>query len=380
MREVAIKESAGTITPAVHLEFIQNQAGLPEERGLAEIEAYHRALFLHHHARELELCQQQAKIHQDRVAHLEGQLKDACGKLSALEKIVPVTANGEPDVKPSAPWNWWDGTMFVAAALGILCLMTFGVLNISFNLLESGLITFIESPVRSYFWAALLPIGALGVKVGWDSVQSERARNRYLAFCLCAGVLGVLVWLAAYSAVYPTLSKTTTEHLQSLSVFDQPGTQSAGFLQGTTAGGAKVVDAIIVAAQAIAEIFLSAALGIYMTVIYARHRPVRLAQNPLFMQLDDERRSLEANVEKERMALAEAKGSQSKLENQLSALVAFARSLYQKESALRRDQGQQQRILLDQISEQLRHQLNTLENGNGDRNGTLPLASQGGRK
>lgn len=378
MRDVATKESAGTITPAVHLEFIQNQAGLPEERGLAEIEAYHRALFLHHHAREMELCQQQAKIHQDRLSHLDGQLKETCAKLTTLEKIIPVTANGEPDIKPTAPWNAWDMTMFISAALGILCLMTFGVLNISFNLLESGLITFIESPVRSYFWAALLPIGALGVKVGWDSVQSERARNRYLAFCLGAGVLGVLIWLAAYSAVYPTLSKSTTEHLQSLSVFDQPSANT-GFLQSTTAGGVKVIDAIIVSSQAIAEIFLSAALGIYMTVLYGRHRPVRLAQNPLFTQLDQERHSLEGNVERERMALAEARGSQSKLENQLSALVAYARSLYQKESALRRDQGQQQRVLLDQISQQLRTQLNTLENGNGHtHNGQL--ASPGGRQ
>jgi len=375
MKQIAMIENGGTIAPAVHLEFIQNQAGLPEERGLAEIEAYHRALFLHHHARELELYQQQARIHQDRLTHLEGELKDACTKLTAIEKLVPVNANGEPDIKPTAPWNVWDRVMFVVAGLGAVCLLVFGILNISFNLLESGLITFVENPLRTYFWAALLPIGALGVKVGWDSVRSQRARDFYMAFCLVAGLAGVLVWLAAYSAVYPTLSKTTSEHLQSLSVFDQPGA-SKSFLQGTTAGGAKILDAIIVGAQAIAEIFLSAALGIYMTVIYNRHRPVRLAGNPLFTQLNEERKSLEQSVEKERLALGEARGNQSRLENQLNALVAFARSLFQKEAALRRDHGEQQRMLLDQISEQLRSQLKTLENGGAsDRNGSIPLAT-----
>jgi hypothetical protein len=374
MKQIAMKESSGTIAPAVHLEFIQNQAGLPEERGLAEIESYHRALFLHHHARELELYQQQGRIHQDRLVHLEGELKDTCAKLSAIEKLIPVSANGEPDIKPTAPWNFWDRSMFVVAGLGVLCLLVFGILNISFNLLESGLITFVENPLRTYFWAALLPIGALGVKVGWDSVQSQRARNYYMGFCLVAGLAGVLVWLAAYSAVYPTLSKTTAEHLQNLSVFDEPGA-SKSFLQGTTAGGAKMLDAIIVGAQAIAEIFLSAALGIYMTVIYNRHRPVRLAGNPLFTQLDEDRRSLEQSVEKERLSLAEARGNQNRLENQLNALVAFARSLFQKEAALRRDHGEQQRMLLDQISEQLRSQLKTLENGGAERNGSIPLAS-----
>lgn len=356
----------GAITPAVHLEFIQNQAGLPEESGLEQIEEYHRAIFLHHHAREMELNEQQARIHQDRLAHLEDRLKEMHGKLGALEKLIPVNHNGEPDTKPTAPWNIWDRAMFCAAGLGILCLLVFGVLNISFNLLESGLVTFVENPVRSYFWAALLPIGALGVKVGWDSIQSRRARDIYLGICLVSGMLGVLVWLGAYSVVYPTLSKSTAEHLQTLSVFDQP---QHGFLAGTTAGGVKIVDAVIVASQAIAEIFLSAALGIYMTVIYSRHRPVRLAGNPLFTQVDEERQSLEDNVAQERMALAEARGNQTRLENQLAALLSYARSLYQKEVALRRDQSQQKRILLDQISEQLRTQLQSFENGNGDHRG-----------
>ena len=48
--------------PAVHLEFIQNQAGLPENDGLEAVDAYHRAVFMHHHARDFERFQQQARI------------------------------------------------------------------------------------------------------------------------------------------------------------------------------------------------------------------------------------------------------------------------------------------------------------------------------
>jgi hypothetical protein len=139
-----------------------------------------------------------------------------------------------------------------------------------------------------------------------------------------------------------------------------------------------LVDAVIVAAQAIAEIFLSAALGIYMTVIYARHRPVQLAGNPLFTQLDQERRSVESDVARERLALAEARGNQNRLESQLTALVSYARSLFQKETALRQDQSLQKRALLDQISEQLRSQLQTFENGAAN-NRNLPLTSGNGK-
>jgi hypothetical protein len=362
MKEISTKESGGMIAPSVHLEFIQNQASVAEAKGIEEVEAYHRALFLHHHAREMEMYAQQGRIHQDRLTHLEARLKEIHSKLAGVEKLTPVSVNGEPDVKPTAPWNWWDRAMFTVAGLGILGLLVFGVLNISFNLLESGLVTFVENPIRSYFWAALLPIGALGVKVGWDFLLPGRRRDFYLWSCLAAGVVGVLVWMLAYSAVYPTLSKTTAEHLASISVFDQSPAQD-GFLRGTTFAGAKVVDAIIVAAQAIAEIFLSATLGIYMTIIYGRHRPVRLASNPLFTQMDEERRSIEQEVASERLAFAEARGNQTRMENQLSALVAFARSLFHKESALRQDQSQQKRVLLDQISEQLRTQLQTFENG-----------------
>jgi hypothetical protein len=367
MKAIAPNPSGGAITPAVHLEFIQNQVGLSDAESLEQIEQYHRALFLHQHAGEMERNQQEARIHEDRVVHLELRLKELRMKLAGLEKIVPVRTNGEPDIAPNAPWNNWDRLMFILAGLGILSLLAFGVLNISFNLLESGLVTFLENPVRSYFWAALLPIGALGVKIGWDFIQSPRRRDAYLWCCLTAGVLGVIVWLAAYATVYPTLSKSTTEHLATISVFDQ---------STATASGAKVVDAVIVAAQAIAEIFLSAALGIYMTVLYSRHRPVRLAGNPLFTQLDEERQSLEKNVAAERLALAEARGNQTKLEGQLNALISYARSLFQKESAVRQDQSQQKRVLLDQISEQLRSQLKSFENGAAsDRN--LPLTTNG---
>jgi hypothetical protein len=307
---------------------------------------------------------------------LEARLKEVHARLAGMEKLVPVTNNGEADIKPTAPWNAWDMFMFTVAGLAVLALLAFGVLNISFNLLESGLVTFLENPVRSYFWAALLPIGALGVKIGWDFIQSPRRREIYVWSCLAAGIIGVLVWLAAYSTVYPTLSKSTTEQLATLSVFDAPNSQN-GFLRGTTAGGAKVVDAVIVAAQAIAEIFLSAALGIYMTVIHGRHRKVMLAGNPLFTQLDQERRGLEEDVARERLAIAEARGSQTRLENELTALIAYARSLFQKEAALRQDQSQQKRILLDQISEQLSAQLRTFENG--DRRPPYPLAPSNGK-
>jgi hypothetical protein len=375
MKTIASDQN-GTISPSVHLEFIQNQAGLPENESLEQVEAYHRALFLNQHAAEMEMNQQEIHIHEDRIAHLEGRLKETRSRLDGIEKLIPVRASGQPDIYPNAPWNHWDRFMFLLAGIGILCLLIFGVLNISFNLLESGLITFVQNPIRSYFWAALLPIGALGVKIGWDFIQDQRRRDAYLWFCLAAGIIGVILWLAAYATVYPTLSKTTAEHLASLSVFDTNSNE--GFLRGTTAGGAKVVDALIVAAQAIAEIFLSATLGIYMTVIYARHRPVQLAGNPLFTQLDQERSDIEESVARERLALAKARGNQTRLENQLNALVAYARSLFQKESISRRDQSQQKRALLDQISEQLRAQLKTFENGAvTDRN--LPLSSANGK-
>lgn len=376
------KDTVQAITPPVHLEFIQNQAGLPDGEGLEEIEGYHRALFLHHHAGELEKFQQQGRIHEDRLAHLETRLKETHARLAGLEKLIPVNLDGEPDTKPTAPWNFWDRAMFAAAALGIVCLVVFGILNISFNLLESGLVTFLENPVRAYFWAALLPVGALAVKVGWDFLPSGRTRDIYLWTCLVAGIVGVLVWVVAYAAVYPTLSKSISEHIESLSVNDQ-GASPGGSLMALNAAGAKWIDVITVAAQAVAEIFLSAVLGMYLTLIYSKHRPVRLAGNPVFTQLDEERRLLEESVARERLALAEAKGNQSRLENQLTALVSYAKSMFQKETALRRDQSQQKRIMLDQISDQLRNQLETIGNDNGSgRNQNLPtqaLARQNGK-
>ena len=58
------------IAPAVHLEFIRNRAELPEDSGLEEIGDYHRALFMHHRARDLARVQQEGMFHEERLGFL----------------------------------------------------------------------------------------------------------------------------------------------------------------------------------------------------------------------------------------------------------------------------------------------------------------------
>jgi hypothetical protein len=89
---------------------------------------------------------------------------------------------------------------------------------------------------------------------------------------------------------------------------------------------------------------------------------------------------LEESIERERLAYAESKGSQSQLENQLSALLSFAKSMFHQETARQRDQSRQKRLRLDQITEHLRTQLRSVENdGSTDRN-TNADSAIGGRQ
>ncbi|HTL17455.1 MAG TPA: hypothetical protein VL793_09470, partial [Patescibacteria group bacterium] len=249
--------------------------------------------------------------------------------------------------------------MFGVGVLGVIALIGFGVFNISFNLLESGFVTFRENPIRSYLWAALLPVGALGVKVGWDFLQDRRQRAIYLWTCLTVGMIAVLVWVAAYACVYPTLSKGVDEQIATLTVFDS---QSRGPAPSrVNFAGAKWVDVITVSGQAIAEIFLSAVLGMYLTSLYARHRPVRLAYDPAFAQFDRERRDLEESIARERAALGQANGNLQRLENQLSALIAYGKSMFHRESAKRQNQAEKRQVILDQLSDHLRHHLESAD-------------------
>lgn len=374
-------EPEAAIASAINLEYVRNLAQGGGEQAVEEVAAFHRSLFLHRHGRDFERLRQQRKIAEDHLADLELRLRDTRDRLTGENPHVPVVENGEPDTRPNAPWNAWDRTMFWVAAAAVVSLLVFGVFNISFNLIESGIITFTEHPVRAYLWAALLPVGALAVKIGWDLLESRRRRTTYLWTCLVLGVVSVLVWVVAYASVYPALSMTTEERIAGLSIAEDAA--AGGGLSALNGSGVKHIDMIIVAAQALAEICLSAALGIYMTQIYARHRPVRLAVNPTFKQLDQERRALEERVSSERLAFAEALGDSQRLENQLEAFVAYAKSLFHKEAALRRDRGQQKRQLLDQITEQLRSRLAAADDeeqtgreaGNGDP-GRLALDSR----
>jgi hypothetical protein len=252
--------------------------------------------------------------------------------------------------------------MFAACCLGIVALIVFGVLNISFNLLESGLITFQENPLRSYLWAALLPVGALAVKVGWDLLGPGRRRDLYLWTCLGLGLAGVLVWVGAYACVYPTLSKGISEHIASLTVFDAASSGRGG-ARGLDFAGAKWVDVTTVAGQAVAEIFISAVLGMYLTALYARHRPVRLARDPTFVQLRLEHERLDESIARERLSLAEAAGNLVRLENQLAALIAYGKSLFHREAAKRQDQTEKRQVILEQLSDHLRQHLDPEEPG-----------------
>jgi len=159
------------------------------------------------------------------------------------------------------------------------------------------------------------------------------------------------------------LSKGIGEHIASLTVFDKPSPSSAPIF-GLNFAGAKWIDVITVASQAIAEIFLSAVMGMYLTNVYARHRPVRLAQDPAFAQLSQERRNLEASIARERLSLGEATGNLTRLENQLSALIAYGGSVFHRETAKRQDQSEKRQVILDQLSEHLRSHLETVEPGN----------------
>jgi len=363
MSAIAAKPNTGSIVPAVHLEFIQNQLENPQSRGAESVEEYHRALFLHHHAVEWETLRQQAKTHEERIAFLQTQLNNADIGLNGRTKFVAVAVDGEEDTKPTMPWNVWDRAMFLACSLGILCLITFGVWNISFNLLESGLVTFRENPIRSYLWAALLPVGALAAKLGWDFLPDRKVRDRYLWICLAIGMAGVFIWAGAYALVYPTLSKGIGEHIASLTVFDNGPAASSGVL-GLNFAGAKWIDVITVASQAIAEIFLSAVMGIYLTMLYARHRPVRLALDPAFTQLNQERHDLEAKIGQERARLGETTGNLARLENQLSAFIAYGASVFHREAAKQQNQSEKRQVILDQLSDHLRNHLETLNASN----------------
>jgi hypothetical protein len=201
------------------------------------------------------------------------------------------------------------------------------------------------------------------VKIGWDFLQERKARNYYLWTCLVMGMLGVFVWVAAYACVYPTLSKGIDEHIAALTVFDNPSTGSPAN-PGLNFAGAKWIDVITVAGQAVAEIFLSAVMGMYLTSLYARHRPVRLAHDSAFTQLSAERRELESRLARERLQLGEANGNLLRLENQLSALIAYGKSMFHREAAQRQNQSEKRQMILDQLSEHLRGHLETVGSGN----------------
>ncbi len=72
---------------------------------------------------------------------------------------------------------------------------------------------------------------------------------------------------------------------------------------------------------------------------------------------------MEASIARERLGLGEATGNLLRLENQLSALIAYGTSVFHRETARRQDQAEKRQVILDQLSEHLRSHLDTVEVG-----------------
>jgi hypothetical protein len=80
--------------------------------------------------------------------------------------------------------------------------------------------------------------------------------------------------------------------------------------------------------------------------------------------LDQERGKLAERIAHERLGLGDANGKIVQLENQLAALLAYGKSMFHRETARRQDQTQKRQIILEQLSDHVRHHLDSEEPGN----------------
>jgi hypothetical protein len=78
--------------------------------------------------------------------------------------------------------------------------------------------------------------------------------------------------------------------------------------------------------------------------------------------LDRERQNLQEAIARERGGLAQATGNLVRLENQLTALIAYGKSMFHREFARRQNQADKRQVILDQLSDHLRQHL---ESGDG---------------
>ena len=91
------------------------------------------------------------------------------------------------------------------------------------------------------------------------------------------------------------------------------------------------------------------------------------------------RRQRSRSVELEDCAQA-ARGREKQYENQLSALATYAKSIYQKELAVRKEQSSQKEAVLDRITQHVRSQLEAISSGDYQpRPASLPLEGSNGR-
>lgn len=242
-----------TFATRKYVELTNSRTTLPEAED--SIKAHHQGLFRqanHRNAKQVqaELASHKKQKHiveKDRAEQQE--LIDNSQKTS--QKQTPVTSmNWSPMVK----------LKFILCAAGSCICALFGISNLSINLKQNNLV-FLDAAWSVVILSSLIFLmPALGVKERFDTLPTERAKEKYLSALFYTMLASLLIYMMLFA-------------YQNMPQAPAPGGLFSGSIPKETINR-QLVNYVSLLMQIILEISTSTLLLIYASCIYARHAVV----------------------------------------------------------------------------------------------------------
>lgn len=165
------------------------------------------------------------------------------------------------------PWRWDfidQATAGVALAF-VFVLMGMGMTTVYSILIDSGTPAFIERPYLAWALSFIVPAASLGVKFGYDMIDTDLARRFYGQIVYVVAFAFLVIWVITFAANFGGLNAGID--------WDTLGETSTG--KGR----------IMTAVQLLAEIFNGAALFMVVSNIAAKYSAETLYHNPQWSEV-----------------------------------------------------------------------------------------------
>lgn len=191
------------------------------------------------------------------------------------------------------PWTIFNRVQFCILGIFSVVLLFVSTTTIYTYIIDSGMVAIMQHPAIAWLFSSV-PIGlSIIIKLVEHRLHTDKARrNLFFIISGTAFVFG-LIWIILYATIFPSMSKSITVLIGELQKDSDIQSSSLDYK-----------DIIFVSSQVIIEFLVASACWMSMRHIYDQHKPMVLIDNPEYIMLVTQEKSIQSDADELRKIMA----------------------------------------------------------------------------